>query len=279
MPGSYSWAPGGERVALLTLAGAVSAAGVVDATLGTELAYTYIADLDRGPLGPLGPLASSSAPATPGAFAPLSWSPDGRRLVFAARGAARPGPRPGLPAPLGALSGGSALPGLYLAHLPPGGGPLPAVHSLERAAMAPGWRPDGAIVALDPGRRGSPPTLHRFHPGGRQVASAPLAPLPSGATYRALWDGARTQGLLAASRGPAGATNGQAEYWLIRFGPVGSPSLTSPPGPPSPLARRPPRAGTPAPETLGPERPRGPGAVSDFLPEVAPDPTPWARRP
>ena len=85
VPGSYSWAPGGQRVALLTLAGAVSAAGVVDATLGTELAYTYVADLDRGPLGPLAPLASSSAPATPGAFAPLSWSPDGRRLVFAAR--------------------------------------------------------------------------------------------------------------------------------------------------------------------------------------------------
>ena len=50
MPGSYSWAPGGERVALLTQAGAVSAAGVVDATLGAELAYTYVADLDRGPL-------------------------------------------------------------------------------------------------------------------------------------------------------------------------------------------------------------------------------------
>jgi hypothetical protein len=260
-------------VALLTQAGAVSAAGVVDATLGAELAYTYVADLDRNPLAP------PSGPATSGAFAPLSWSPDGRRLVFAARGAARPAPRAGLPVPLGALTGSGAVPGLYLAHLPPGGGPLPAVQSLERAAMAPGWRPDGAIVALDPGRRGSPPALHRFHPGGRQLASAPLAPLPGGAAYRAHWDGARPQGLLAASRGPAGATDAQAEYWLVRFGPVGALSLASQAALSSPSAQRPPRSGPPVAQPLGPERPWGSGTAPDVLPEVAPDPTPWTRRP
>jgi hypothetical protein len=263
-------------VALLTQAGAVSAAGVIDATLGMEPAYTYVADLDRGPLAP------AYGPPAPGALAPLSWSPDGQRLVFAARGASRPAPRPGLPAPLGALTGAGAAPGLYLAYLPPGGGPLPAVRSLERAAMAPGWRPDGAIVALDPGRRGSPPVLHRFHPGGRQLASAALDPLPSGATYRAHWDGARPQGLLAASQGPAGATQSQAEYWLIRFGPVGSPSPASSTPPASltaPGARPQALPGAPVTETRATERPRGLSAASDFLPEVAPDPTPWTRRP
>ena len=145
--------------------------------------------------------------------------------------------------------------------------------------MAPGWRPDGAIVALDPGRRGSPPALHRFHPGGRQLASAPLAPLPGGAATAPTGTGPARRGSSPPAAVRPAPPDAQAEYWLVRFGPVGAPSLASQAAPSSPSAQRPPRSGPPVSQPLGPERPWGPGAAPDFLPEVAPDPTPWTRRP
>jgi hypothetical protein len=231
VPGSYAWSPTGHRVALLSRTGQVTSLGVVDTAPGAPSAFTYVADLDRG--------GAPSSLVRPGIQPPLSWAPDGQRLVFAAQPPARPGGVGALFGPARAVQATS----LYVVDLPSGAGPLVRIRPIGLAGMAPTWRPDGSIVALAFDKRGAPPVLRRVDAGGRQLAGATLGGLPTAGAFSARWDGRRTQALLAV--GPAGSvfpSSGQVEYWLVRISPSAAPA-------------RPAASGTPA--SVGSGRPPG----------------------
>jgi hypothetical protein len=123
------------------------------------------------------------------------------------------------PGPLAGLTRPDDLPELYVAGLSGGPGAPPALRRLGQTGAAPGWRPDGSLLALTRQRRGAPPALRRASAAGQELAVLPLAALPEGATYHARWDTGRPQGVVAAApeaRDPLAPA--PVEYWLVRFG-------------------------------------------------------------
>ena len=272
VPGSYTWSPGGDRVALLTRAGEVTAVGVVDTAPTAGLAFTYVADLDRGAAAGWAPAPPIPRPARRGAARahPPGRCPPvlvaGRAHAWSSPPARRPARR-GRPAPLAALTGPGRLPDLYLAHLrrrPAPRRPCAAGAGGDRPRLAPGREPRRPHPGA-PGRPAGPAPLPPRRTGAGDL---PLAALPSGATYRARWDGGRPAGP-PRRRPSAPATRGapgQVEYWLVRFGPLdaGGPGRRHRPAPVPP--RPGPAGGTPGPGRR--RRPRRPDRAARDPPDA-----------
>jgi dipeptidyl aminopeptidase/acylaminoacyl peptidase len=228
--GSYVWSPDGRRVAFLARAGHLLSLCVVE-TGGSAAGdgFRYVADL-----GPV-PAASQPLPWAPS----VAWSPDGRRIAYAAPHRDGPAAAGGLLA--GALgapqrSGRGAL---YVADLsrPPGQTPDRLLLAApDGAPLWPVWRPDGTLVVLT---RAASNGAHVFALAAAAPAAsapAPFRPAPldrpalpaKAAAFAALWDGTHAQVLVAVARpGRTGASIGAAappEFWLLRFGAADAPA-------------------------------------------------------
>jgi dipeptidyl aminopeptidase/acylaminoacyl peptidase len=188
VPSSYTWSPDGTQVAFLTRAGQLTSLGVVDVNAA---AFHYLADLSRDDSTPL-------------PFAPIAWSPDGRRLVYAA-----PAQDP-------------AVPTLW----PFGPKPPLALFTAETNAAAgqrlatatgqsPAWRRDGSVVALARPNSNGPLVLRVVDPDGETRDQSPL-PLEPANTFAARWDLASAQAIVVVrSTNAFGAS--QTDYWRVRF--------------------------------------------------------------
>jgi Tol biopolymer transport system component len=189
VPGSYSWSPDGRRAAFLVRSAQLTALCLVDAAGG----FRYLADVGRDDPSPL-------------PFPPLTWAPDGRRLVYAA-------PVQDRSNRTGWLWGGAPTSGLFLTD--------PERPLGERIAgaegQAPVWLPDGRLLALARPRSDRPLQLRGVDPEGTPRDLGPL-PLSAPGTYAARWDPARAQALVAL-RASAGFGGGRPDYWLLRFAP------------------------------------------------------------
>lgn len=190
VPGSYGWSPGGDAVAFLARAGQLTALCLVRTTDDT---FQYLADLSRDDPSPL-------------PFPPVAWSPDGRRLLYAA-------PNQDRAASSGWLFGAKPPVVLFLAEAAQ---PLGQPWGVE--GQAPAWRHDGGALALGRGQ-GSALVLRAVAPGQepRDLAEVPVR---IGSAFAARWDVAHAQ-LLVATNGSAASGTSQPEYWLVRFRPEG----------------------------------------------------------
>lgn len=197
VPGSYDWSPDGEYVALLSRAGQLTSLCVLGTRDGT---FHYLADLGRDDGSPL-------------AFAPLTWSPDGQRLLYAA-------PVEDHQVAGRWLFGPKTTIGLFAADIA-----HPIGQRLGSAgSQFPVWRSDGTVLVLarasggrlvlrqvDPGGEGREPSAR----SGETPAELSLA-APSRFAVR--WDVAHAQALIILP-GSAGIGPSQPEYWLVRFRP------------------------------------------------------------
>lgn len=189
VPGSYDWSPDGDRVAFLTRVGQLTSLCLLSIRDGT---FHYLVDLSRDDAGSL-------------PFPPLAWSPDGRRLLYAALVQDRPTGG-------GWLFGSKTTIGLFAADLARPVG--------ERVGTAEGqfpvWRSDGSVLVLARSSSG-PLVLRQVEPSGESHDLAEL-PLKASSRFAVRWDAAHAQALVAlpgsASLGPS-----QPEHWLVRFRP------------------------------------------------------------
>lgn len=191
VPGSYSWSPRGDRVALLTRSGQVTSLCVVG-TNDTD--FRYLADLSRDAPNPL-------------AFPPLAWSPDGERLLYAA-------PTQDRPSQIGWLFGSKTPMALFTAEF---ARPLAQrISNLE--GQSPTWWSDGSIVTLARPKASGPLIVRLVDPRGehRDLVEIPLA---EGSAYAARWDVAHARAIVAV-RGSATFGGSRPEYWLVQFRPA-----------------------------------------------------------
>jgi hypothetical protein len=185
VPGSATWSPDGEHVALLAHAGVLNALCLIDLAGG----FHYVADLDPSLDPPL-------------AYSPATWAADSQRLLFVAPADQHP---PG--APFGWLQPDGRH-GLYVASTTD---PTPLLIRDTDVDFA-AWREDGQIVGL--GRSGADRALAMRlldgSGGAQRLLDLPLRPA---ANYVAVWDLPRARLLLAS---PTAA--GGIDYWLATLG-------------------------------------------------------------
>ncbi len=188
VPSSYTWSPDGAQVAFLTRSGQHVALCLLDVQTGE---FRYLADLSRDDSTPL-------------PIAPVAWSPDGRRLVYAA-----PAQDPTVPA-------------LW----PFGPKPPPALFTTEAhtavgqrlanaTGQSPAWRRDGTIVALARPDGSRPLVLRSVDAQGESGDGSSL-PLEAANTFAARWDLAHAQAIVAV-RSTNVFGGSQTDYWLVRF--------------------------------------------------------------
>jgi len=189
VPGSYDWSPDGERVAFLARTGQL----ISLCLLGTrDGAFHYLADLSRDDAGPL-------------PFAPLAWSPDGRRLLYTA-------PVQDRPTGGGWLFGSKTTAGLFAADLA-----RPVGQRLGTAeGQFPIWRSDGSVLVLAR-PSGGPLVLRQVEPSGESHDLAELS-LRASSRFAVRWGVAHAQALITLP-GPASLGSSQPEHWLVRFRP------------------------------------------------------------
>jgi hypothetical protein len=153
--------------------------------------FRYLADLGRDDSGPL-------------PFPPLTWAPDGERVVFSAPPQDRSGP------PSWLFRGSPPLT-LYLADL----SGAASRRLTDAPGQSPTWRPDGSIVALDRPRWDGEILLRAVDPTGDARELGPL-PVDAAATYAVRWDVPHAQAIVAVRRtGIVGASG--PTHWLVRF--------------------------------------------------------------
>jgi hypothetical protein len=201
VPGAHVWSPICNQAALLAHAGQVTSLCLLDAERGD---FRYLADLGRTAAGPP-------------PFPPVAWSPEGRRLLYAAPADDPSAARAGLLGPLVARP--STV--LYAADAE-----QPSVRALgEGPGPFPAWRPDGSVVALQRPSRFGPTVLRTRDPDGRlrEVAALPVLPMRAGATFAVRWDLAHAQAIVAVGGSSAVGVAGRPEYWLVRFRPEAVP--------------------------------------------------------
>ena len=186
VPGSYLWSPEGDRLALLTRAGALQSLCLVGVQ---DQSFRYLADLQ--PTG-----------STPLLFPPLAWSPDSHRAVYAAG-------VPSTPTTLGGWRlGDHSASGLFTTEV--AGATSRRLGTI--LADAPVWRADGSVLAL----------VHANGSVTRSVAAVDVTsglatpvgtlPLSSGSPAAVRWDAVHAQALIAQPQ------NGNVTYTLATFG-------------------------------------------------------------
>src|SRR5262249_17320658 len=151
--------------------------------------FHYLADLSRDDSTPL-------------PFAPIAWSADGSRLVYAA-----PIQDPAVP-PLWPF-GPKPPPALFT---------VPADAAVgERLGSAtgqsPAWRGDGTIVALARPSGSGPLVVRVVDPAGESRDQSPLL-LEAASTFAARWDLAHAQAIVAV-RSTSGFGASQTDYWRV----------------------------------------------------------------
>jgi hypothetical protein len=188
VPSSYAWSPDEAQVAFLTRTGQLTSLAVVDVNTA---GFHYLADLSRDDSTPL-------------PFAPIAWSADSSRLVYAA-----PAQDPAVP-PLWPF-GPKPPPALFTA--------VANATAGERLASAtgqfPAWRGDGTIVALARPSGSGPLVVRVVDPAGKSRDQSPL-PLEAANTFAARWDVAHAQAIVAV-RSTTGLGASQTDYWRVRF--------------------------------------------------------------
>ena len=189
VPGSVLWSSSGQWVAFLTQSGSVSSLCLLDIETGR---IHYLADVASDDSHPL-------------PIPPLTWSPDGGRLLYAALTQERSKQN-------GWLLGSRSRQALFLGSTDnPVGQPLGDVE-----ALFPVWRPDDSVLAFAaPASKGTL-TLHAISTRGtsRAVGDVPL----DASNYAVRWDPAHAQALIAMRpRNSVSTTN--LEYWLARWRP------------------------------------------------------------
>jgi dipeptidyl aminopeptidase/acylaminoacyl peptidase len=190
VPGSYAWTPDGHHVAFLARTDRALALGI----LGTDDGrYRYVADLGAG-----------SAQILP--FPPLVWSPDSRRLVYAAADTS--------PArATGWFFGGRPPDHLYVADLD-----RPAVQPLGSAqGEAPvWWSPEGVpgqVVALARPKSGGPLVVRLVDPDGQSRDLVELGALPPATSFTARWDPGHARAIIATGD-PGGLASDETSFWI-----------------------------------------------------------------
>lgn len=187
VPGSYTWRPDGRQVAFLTHAGQLTSLCLLD----VEGHFRYLADLSRDDSSPL-------------PFPPITWSPDGDRLVYAGLADSRSKQRGWLFGPIAALS-------LFTADAR-----NPIGERLgDASGQAPVWNKDGGLLAFARPKLTGPITLQDLT-DPRKPRDLGELPLKPGSTYAARWDARHAQALVAV-RGSSGLDGGRPEYWLVRY--------------------------------------------------------------
>jgi hypothetical protein len=191
VPGSYEWSPTSEHVALLARSGQTTSLCLV-MTDGTEI--RYLTDLYQDDSSPL-------------AFAPVAWSSDGSRMLYAAP------PQSPTNAQGGWLWGAQSSPALFEVRV--NRPQEQRVGGLE--GQSPTWRDDGSIAMLARPKFGGPLVLRSAEPDGK-VRELGELPLKAGPTYAARWDVAQAQAIIAV-RSAARTGANRPEYWLVRYRP------------------------------------------------------------
>jgi len=188
--GSYSWSPDGQWVAFLTVGTDRSSACLLGLPSGD---FRYLGDVGSGGLSQPMPLGS------------LSWSADGRQLLYsAASGKA--------PAGVAALLGGGSPTALYLVDPSI---PLPRLFN-STELESPTWFPDGSVVGLAKGKGNQSIVLRHITAAQAPVDGPPL-PVNSGSTYGARWDVAHAQAIIAVRGDGIGLSGAADRYWLAQF--------------------------------------------------------------
>jgi len=188
IPSSYTWRPDGVQLAFLTRSDRLIALCLLDVRTGE---FRYLADLSKDDSPPL-------------PVAPVAWSPDGRRLVYAA-------PAQGPTAPALWPFGPKPPPTLFTAE----------AHTAVSQPLAnatgqsPAWRRDGSVVALARPNGSGPLVLRIVDPQGESRDAEPL-PLEAANTFAARWDLAHAQAIVAV-RSTNGFGGSQTDHWLVRF--------------------------------------------------------------
>ncbi|HEY3079240.1 MAG TPA: hypothetical protein VGM69_04975 [Chloroflexota bacterium] len=136
-----------------------------------EPGFTYLADVSRDDTAPL-------------PFAPVAWSPDGRRLAYAA-------PTDDRPSAVGWLFGPRTAVALFTLALDDSVGRRLG----DALGQAPAWRDDGALLAL--ARRASDGALNLRLVDGERSDDLLQLPVRSAGAYAARWDLPRAQAIVA----------------------------------------------------------------------------------
>ncbi|MBV9322326.1 MAG: PD40 domain-containing protein [Chloroflexi bacterium] len=183
-PGTAIWSPDGSHVAFVAHTGEINALCL----LGLDGSFRYIADLD-----------SSS---TPPAYPPLSWSPDGQRMVFVAPHQHAPGAAFDWLAPaiqhavfVGSLDQPTATPLVDT--------------TLDEVT----WREDGRLLGLWRAGPDAPLGVRLLDAAGERLQDLVQLQIKPGARYASAWDLSHAQ-LLVTGR----TTSERNEYWLVRLG-------------------------------------------------------------
>ena len=194
VPGSYSWSPHGGSVAFLSRVEQTTSLCVLDTQSG-EL--RYLADVGWDMSAPL-------------PYPPLTWSPDGRRVLYSA-------PAQDRSAQVNWSFGAGSAAAIFDATLPGRGGRRLG----EAEGQFPGWRPDGTVVALARAGSSQPLVARQVMLSGETQDVGEMA-LRVPASFAVQWDVAHAQAILVIE-GAGNLGSGQPEYWLVSWRPEEAP--------------------------------------------------------
>lgn len=190
VPGSYLWSPDGIWIAFLSRAEQTASLSLLNTQTG---AFRYLADVSWDSTTPL-------------PFPPVTWSPDGRRVLYSAPAQDRSTQANWFFATRPAMT-------IFDATLAARGG--------QRLGATEGQfpilRPDGVVLALARVGGSKPLVLRQVMPTGETLDVGEL-PLKAPGTFAVRWDAAHAQAIVAMD-GSGSLGSSQTEYWLITWRP------------------------------------------------------------
>lgn len=194
VPDSFDWSPDARRVAFLTRTGSLTSLCVLD-TAVTD-GFTYLTDLGQNAGDPL-------------PFAPIAWSTDGQRLVYAAS-------VPTSTNPTGWLFGAKPADALFRVSLT-----RPFGERLGPATgQAPVWWDDGTILALARDRSGSL-RVDEVSADGTATDIGTI-PVHVDSAFAVRWDVRHAQCLIISRQNIPGQAS-TPTFWLVQFGSEATP--------------------------------------------------------